>query len=118
MSFLDFENGFFARRCQLGVYNPEFSSRSAKDRQCAHPPCQQQRQITHAMDQLFDRAFNKAHGTATAVMGTAAAASPAQKQKQQQQSREAMLRECTTPMTAEDVVERIGIAFKYNDYFR
>lgn len=69
------------------------------------------------MDRLFDRAFNKAHGTATAVMGTAAATAE-QQQKQQQKSREAMLRECNTPMTSEDVVERIGLAFKDNDYFR
>jgi uncharacterized YccA/Bax inhibitor family protein len=67
------------------------------------------------MDRLFDRAFNKAHGTATAVMGTASAE---QQQKQQQKSRDTLLRECTAPMTSEDVVERIGLAFKDGDYFR
>jgi hypothetical protein len=70
------------------------------------------------MDRLFDRAFNKAHGTTTAVMGTAAAASTEQQVKQQQKSRETLLRECSTPMTADDVVERIGLAFKDHDYFR
>lgn len=67
------------------------------------------------MDHLFERAFNKAHGTATAVIGTASAE---QQHKQQQKSRETLLRECTAPMTSEDVVERIGLAFKDGDYFR
>lgn len=67
------------------------------------------------MDRIFDRAFNKAHGTATAVMGTASAE---QQQKQQQKSRETLLRESTTPMNSEDVTERIALAFKDGDYFR
>jgi hypothetical protein len=71
------------------------------------------------MDRLVDRAFNKAHGTAHAVMGTAnAAAQQREKDKQQQKSRESMLRELTTPMTAADVVERIGLAHQDHDFFR
>lgn len=71
------------------------------------------------MDRLFDRAFNKAHGAAHSVVGAAAAAA-ASKERQQlkQQSREDVLRALTTPMTSEDVVERIGMAYKDNDYFR
>lgn len=54
-------------------------------------------------------------------MGTALAAEQRKQQQQQQQpqkSKEALLRECTTPMTAEDVVPRIALAFQDNDFFR
>lgn len=67
------------------------------------------------MDKLFDRAFNKAHGTVHAVTGSAIA------DKQQQHERKTkadQLRSLTTPMTSEDVVQRIDLAFKDNDYFR
>lgn len=65
------------------------------------------------MDRLFDRAFNQVHGTVQAVTGAAVA-----KDKQREQSRQDALRSLTTPMTAEDVVERIGLAFKDGDYYR
>jgi hypothetical protein len=70
------------------------------------------------MDRLLDRAFNKAHGEATAVLDSVASAAVHTKAKQQQKSKDDMLRELSTPMTADDVVERIGLAFKDNDFFR
>ncbi|KAF8058872.1 hypothetical protein HT031_005440 [Scenedesmus sp. PABB004] len=67
-----------------------------------------------AMDRLFDRAFNKAHGVVHAVTEEASR----DLARERQASREQQLRALSTPMTAEDVVERIGLAFKDGDYFR
>lgn len=65
------------------------------------------------MDKLFDRAFSRAHGSVDAVVGAAAAAP-----KQEVASREERLRTLVTPMTSEDVVARIGLAFRDGDYYR
>eukprot|EP00879_Flechtneria_rotunda_P020418 GHRR01021481.1.p3 GENE.GHRR01021481.1~~GHRR01021481.1.p3 ORF type:complete len:120 (+),score=26.32 GHRR01021481.1:233-592(+) len=67
------------------------------------------------MDELFDRAFNKAHGTVHAVTGKATAAHDKQAAIA---SKEDALRTLTTPMTPKDAVERIHLAFKDGDYFR
>eukprot|EP00882_Tetradesmus_deserticola_P022709 GHRQ01024650.1.p1 GENE.GHRQ01024650.1~~GHRQ01024650.1.p1 ORF type:complete len:117 (-),score=8.42 GHRQ01024650.1:300-650(-) len=67
------------------------------------------------MDRVLDRAFNRAHGTVHNVVSSAQARSDS---KQQQKSREDQLRSLTTPMTADDVVERIDTAFKDGDYYR
>lgn len=65
------------------------------------------------MDRLFDKAFNKAHGAVHAITGSAVA-----REKQKEQSKEDALRSLTTPMTANDVVERISLAYNDKDYFR
>jgi hypothetical protein len=49
------------------------------------------------------------------VIGSAVARSDP---KQEQKTREDQLRVLSTPMTVEDVVERIDIAFKDGDYYR
>lgn len=67
------------------------------------------------MDRLFERAFSKAHGAVQSVVGTE---DPEAKQAAQQKSREDTLRRLTTPMSAADVVERMGLAFRDGDYFR
>jgi hypothetical protein len=67
------------------------------------------------MERVLDRAFNRAHGTVHNAIGSALARSDP---KVEQKSKEDQLRALTTPMTAEDVVERIGLAFKDGDYYR
>jgi hypothetical protein len=67
------------------------------------------------MERVLDRAFNRAHGTVHNVIGSALARSDP---KHEQKSREDHMRALTTPMTVEDVVERIDLAFKDGDYYR
>jgi hypothetical protein len=67
------------------------------------------------MERAFDRAFNRAHGTVEDAIGSALARPDP---KQEQKSREVQMRALTTPMTVEDVVERIDIAFRDGDYYR
>lgn len=64
------------------------------------------------MDRIFERAFNKVEGSIKA--STSAETS----QQQQQQTEEDRLRNETVPMTAEDAINRICLAWKDGDYFR
>lgn len=67
------------------------------------------------MERVLDRAFTRAHGTVHNAIGSALARSDP---KVEQKSREDQLRALTMPMTAEDVVQRIDLAFKDGDYYR
>jgi hypothetical protein len=66
------------------------------------------------MDRILDRAFNKTHSVVEKVIEGA----PEAVKARAKQTRDDKLRGETAPMSAADVVARIDLAWRDNDYFR